>query len=530
MSYIPNTVVYLCAGVPFDSGYSHVRFFKNDVDRLNYLRSKVTLSLGASIYQRAGYTAKVNEIYDRVCNCNYIFYQNTNFSNKNFYGFITDIRYVNEGTTEIDFVIDYFQTWFGDTIVNPSFIERQHVNDDSIGANLVPEGLETGEYVYNSGINANQYNDLATLTPCIVMGVSELLPQSAGEVPARLLDGTYTGLSYYYADIIYKDRITELVDEYAKAGKADAVVTMFMYPKEFLSVDNHVSGSGWITDNQTTVVKGGALKSYTAPLDGYTPKNNKLYTYPYRYIMLYGSGGGAKEYRYEDFRTTEDMFTLFTTLGGSAPIVAVPNNYKHVDIGLQYPCEMNPYPTCSWVNDNYKNWMAQNWRSLTYNTASGVIGGVAGAIGNAATGNIGGAVNSVVGAIDKVIGNIINVEQHEIIPDSARGSIATSQSYFANGQHYFYMLPQCIKREFAEIIDGFFTMYGYKVNKLGMPNFTGRKSWNYVKLSEANLSGKIPVEANNAIKTMLENGVTLWHTDDMLNYELDNSIVEGAKT
>ena len=87
------------------------------------------------------------------------------------------------------------------------------------------------------------------------------------------------------------------------------------------------------------------------------------------------------------------------------------------------------------------------------------------------------------------------------------------------------MFPMCIKAEFARVIDNFFSLYGYKVNIVDLPNFRGRKSWNYVKVVDANLSGYIPVDALRELKSMLERGTTFWHTDDMLNYNLDNSIL-----
>lgn len=522
----PQTRIYLCKGIPFDNTYSHVRLFDDRINRLSYFNSKVSATMLNATYQRTHDKIRMRASFEEVADCNYLYFQNIS-DGKYWFCFITSIEFVNQNMCDVSFEVDVFQTWFNESFVKPSFIERQHTNDDTIGANLLPEGLETGEYVFNTGVFDSQYNDLVTLTPCIMVAVSEL-PEDAPVEPAFIVDHTFTGLSYYHADMSYAQYVKDLVESYAQAGKADAIVSIFMFPREFIvSSPSDPDSYGWLpaSYNKTNVLKGGNVANLTAPLNGYTPKNNKLFTYPYRAIELYGSGGGAHEYRYEFFNSYTDMFSVFSTFGGSAPINAVPNNYKNLTINLEEVTSMNPYPTCSWVNDNYKNWYAQNILGLTLSTGMSAGGALLGAVGNIMTGNIGGAIGSVTGGLNTVLNNIVSVEQHSIIPDTAKGTVASSASYFANGQYYFYLFPKCIKAEFARSIDNFFSMYGYKTNMTAKPNITGRKSWNYVKLSEANLSGDMPHEAYLIIKSSLEKGVTFWHTNDMLNYTLDNSIV-----
>ena len=160
-----------------------------------------------------------------------------------------------------------------------------------------------------------------------------------------------------------------------------------------------------------------------------------------------------------------------------------------------------------------------------FSNASALGTGALGIITAAATGNVVAGGMAVYSGIHQVLQNVTAVEQHKVLPDSAHGNTASANAYYANGQHYFYMFPMCIKAEFARVIDNFFSLYGYKVNVVDLPNFRGRKSWNYVKVVDANLSGNIPVDALRELKSMLERGTTFWHTDDMLNYNLDNSIL-----
>ena len=83
-----------------------------------------------------------------------------------------------------------------------------------------------------------------------------------------------------------------------------------------------------------------------------------------------------------------------------------------------------------------------------------------------------------------------------------------------------------IKAEYAKIIDKYFSMYGYKVNDLKLPNISGRSNWNYVKTIGCNILGDIPQEDMEKIKSIFNNGVTFWHNPNtFLDYSQSNNIV-----
>ena len=84
----------------------------------------------------------------------------------------------------------------------------------------------------------------------------------------------------------------------------------------------------------------------------------------------------------------------------------------------------------------------------------------------------------------------------------------------------------CIREEYAIIIDRYFSMYGYKINQVAIPNITGRTNWNYVKTIGANIEGDIPETDINEIKSLFNNGITLWHNPSTyLDYSQSNGII-----
>lgn len=92
------------------------------------------------------------------------------------------------------------------------------------------------------------------------------------------------------------------------------------------------------------------------------------------------------------------------------------------------------------------------------------------------------------------------------------------------GRNGFSFYKMTIKQEYAKIIDDFFSMFGYKVNEVKIPNVTGRQNWNYVKTIDANILGDIPQEDMQKLKDIFNSGVTFWHNPNtFLDYSQSNN-------
>lgn len=88
---------------------------------------------------------------------------------------------------------------------------------------------------------------------------------------------------------------------------------------------------------------------------------------------------------------------------------------------------------------------------------------------------------------------------------------------------FFTYRLMSIKQEFAECIDSYWSAFGYPIRKIQQPNYTSRSSWNYLKTVSCNVQGDIDLDQRNALKDIFDRGVTIWHTDDVGNYNLANN-------
>ena len=80
-----------------------------------------------------------------------------------------------------------------------------------------------------------------------------------------------------------------------------------------------------------------------------------------------------------------------------------------------------------------------------------------------------------------------------------------------------------VKAEMAKTIDDFFTMFGYPVHRIKKPNLNSRSSWNYVKTVECGITGNCILQDLQTLRKIFDKGVTIWHTNDVGNYNLSNN-------
>lgn len=144
----PQTEIILLKS-PLTLSNKHQMTFATKQAQYTYFTSLPKLIEDECQYQRKDNVIRFPAHADSLQTYNYLMFKNDNYLNKWFYAYITDIKYVNDNCSYISFKLDVYQTWQFDLVWKKSFIEREHVIDDTIGLHTVPENLETGEYICN---------------------------------------------------------------------------------------------------------------------------------------------------------------------------------------------------------------------------------------------------------------------------------------------------------------------------------------------------------------------------------------------
>lgn len=479
-----------------------------------------------------------NLTYETLLTYNYIMYQNEGFSNKWFYAHITSYTWINSELTILTLQEDFFQSWQFDIVYGNSFIEREHVTDDTIGAHTIEEGLEKGEFITNTSGNIG----VGTCHAVVVTNYDVINKSTIGYNHSHIINSVNSGLYYYVAgedtSVTFIDWIIEACTKDADLSP-DMIQGIYMVPDSMTNYGvgqdywKYATGSGGlqyapyhVLDNITGAI---TMQSFTigkqTTLNGYTPKNNKLLTQEYNYLLFDNNGGNSQIYAYEYF-TDQSGNCTFQTKGAIAPgcsIKLIPYRYKNVEVNYQETLNLVKLPVGSWSCDMYVNWLTQNSINvggMTLNVDDFNLGKNALSLGtNLAIGNVTGAVNN---AID-IGNNLIEQKQHKRIPPQTYGNTNSGDVTYALGQSTFTLYKMTIKQEYARIIDDYFEHYGYKVNTFKTLSITGRPYWNYVKTTMCNLEGNIPSDAMQKLKDMFNHGCTFWHNPaNFLNYSLNN--------
>ena len=160
MAYIqPHSNIFILKDVPLNPSYDDTFTFKNKEEQYNYFINKAKFELvNYSIVRERTNALRVEGDIGEYYDVNYLMFQNDNFSDKWFYAFIVDVQYINPNTTLIVFQLDVMQSWLFDYTILPSLVEREHVYDDSLYANLIPEGIQVNERIaYSQPYNLNDF-------------------------------------------------------------------------------------------------------------------------------------------------------------------------------------------------------------------------------------------------------------------------------------------------------------------------------------------------------------------------------------
>ena len=80
-----------------------------------------------------------------------------------------------------------------------------------------------------------------------------------------------------------------------------------------------------------------------------------------------------------------------------------------------------------------------------------------------------------------------------------------------------------VKPQYLERARSYMHMFGTKTNHLKRPNLRSRTHFNYVQTTMLNVQSDFYNDDIQRFKQIFDSGITLWHTNDMYNYNVSNN-------
>lgn len=590
----PMTDVHFLSNAPVDYQMNNVLWLASEQEEANFFLSKTKFSFdNCRAVNNDGDPWEITvpltdgSTLDDYYNCNYLMWRNPQFSNKWFYAYIGTPRPASAGSVTVPFQIDYWQTWHWSCEFPATMVRRETVKDDTIGANLIEENVETGEFVISpADIGSTTYTGIGTdiieesgwdTTPCVLIAytykpsettaetdpgtyiinavkdasdsfyykLSNIAPSFAG---GRFQQGIYQACNFiaFEVDTTDQDKLDAAIQsvnfylqKLVDGVMIQSVQIIRMIPK-FMAPASGVQpiNSAYPRVNN---IKG---KASPATFGSYTPNNNKLYTQQFNYLVIDNGAGAQMEMGYEYFKGDSmqgvpprtPTFRLYSQLSNSPACRLIPYSYKGPSDRENplYSLELNTYPQCSYSYNEMRADYFANQNSYAVKGVRGVsdalfntIGAVASITESAATLNPSGMVSGIAQIANTALDaadTIAKQKDRARIPNEVVG-LSDSNIQFAIGRMSFIEYRMQVQSYYAKIIDNYFTAYGYAINDIKKPELNTRTRFNFIWTQGANVLGDLPTEAKTVINRQMDAGLRIWHDPAAwMDYSVKNTI------
>jgi hypothetical protein len=452
--------------------------------------------------------------------------------------------------------------------------------------NTVDEGLEYGtEY---DVVNVDHYHPQGGVYFLVIASKKTLhKPAGAPEIVSPTLNGIVQPLSFYIhpfrpdggtpptkidgTTVSMTTLHNLLTTIYSDTSAVNNVVSLCV--TDYLGFDTNYAGNSvdldgmfftheTIGDSGVPIIQVENMPSYETTSKNFGDKysdyvsvdESKLLMYPYTVLSIVDGKGNTVDLKNEFINGTDINLVARGSIGTSNKVA------YYVDGYLQSTSEANGHVTNfnhalinNDVNDvpiitdllsaylqGNKNTLATQKASNTFNKKMDLLSGGMGLGQNVIGGaRSGGGLGALEGLVGGGLGLIKNQGNHDIqiaqlmnkqkdisnVPPSLSNLGSNTFFDYGNGLNGVYLVKKQIKLEYRNRLTDYFKMYGTKIHKVQLPNYKTRKYYNYIKTVGVNIQGDVPSEDMSVIKSMFDNGVTIWHTEDVGNYALVNDEV-----
>lgn len=491
----PETTIYLFKDTRVDA--FNQPYFTNEGAKMSWYFSHPYITYDRYSYQREQRSyVRVDGKADELRAYDMLGFKNG--SNKWILCNVLGVEFINPNCTEVAFEVDYMQTYIEQTQFRHCWVEREMQENDWDGTkpswnNLQPEGLETGALIRSPLTSAMEMTKFDKFSAVVISkydinGDDTYSIESNNNYPSGLnkivfdvpKNGILLGLSAYLNQLAAKGiNVTE------------AIVGIFICPSDYV---NDGTWSRVITVNPTWNV-----------IDGYELVNAKCFTSEFVKFEISNRRGEEVELKPERFTETDSIILrMDSNFGwGSGGAMLYPQSYEGwpKDFGvILFNDVQSPF-----TSNAFSSWLSQNSGSL-------ILGGMLNVIKGASTGVIaGGPGGAAAGAGFAAAQSLVKIAEQGKDPSAVGGQSAGNVLQIVLDNYGFSINWVWPSYQNIKCIDEYFSMYGYRTNRLKVPNVNTRPLWNYVKTAGAVVTGPFTHTAKLAMQQQLDNGVTFWH-------------------
>lgn len=258
---------------------------------------------------------------------------------------------------------------------------------------------------------------------------------------------------------------------------------------------------------------------------------SKLLCYPYRYNVFTDWNNAPALIKNEYMTGDEITVKMSMGFGFNVPRRFFIADYRGDPEGRESGFTQAIPADQPIISDAYYTYLLQNKNQISANITNAAIsaatatasGAVSGAVSGAGAGPVGAIAGAVTGGVKAGLNGALtiqakirseNAKQADLknLPDTITSSNECS-FLISDGSKYVTFYRKKIACEYEDQLAQYWHMYGYKVNRLAVPNIRSRVRFNFIKTIGANIVATGDIDATNiaTIKAIFDNGITFWH-------------------
>lgn len=548
--YSPNSELWLLT-TPLVKDDENTIIFDSESEQAKWFQTRGNSYWQGDDFQhiRKDRCIRVNGNMEDFLQYNYLMFKNTHFSNKWFYAFIDDIRYLSEKVTEIYFTIDSIQTFYFDYITKKSYIERQHWKTDDWST--IPDSVASGKLIEKE--HKTYYSDGVYVVFCSNTVADD---DTTSSITYDFYIGMYNipCMVLVFSD---GDDFSKVMQNISNKGRADRIISAVYVP--FLDIDDFRIDK--VDSDVGTLPVAEGLTSFTKTItfeSSYLQnmKYKKMSCSPYSEVRVTDiTTGQFIQLDYSKFKSKIMEFELQVTFSNHPSYRLIPLDYCGQTYAYDNALVVNCNTMLPTINNTYANYLMKNGninnlnKSFARSDASransilqtnanyDMLKGVGNLIGNAASGNIGGVINGALNQRQNQYNNQMqqvnnNVSAYEKIAmisaqEDSMSKQASQMTDMSDDAMQRICMSQGLKFSvFAPddfntyCIENFWKMYGYTNHALDDINHrVDYQNWCYTKVVSPNIEGEgIPNIYLADICNRYERGITWWRKDYFKNY------------
>ena len=247
---------------------------------------------------------------------------------------------------------------------------------------------------------------------------------------------------------------------------------------------------------------------------------------PFCSIQIGCSDGQNANLQPEFCQTGVNVIDIYPCVSPSPSLLVVPAHYSGIDKVWEKAFTFNAFPQSCVSTDGYLAWVASGGlKQLHYQIGQHALGIGSNIASNALTGNKLGIATSMYSGYLTIKQDMNTISMKKALPDEKHGSI-DAQPLLANNKIIIYARKMCAKKDVLVSMDNYFSMFGYKVNKLKVPSRRNRPHYTYLKTHGIHIDGDAPADAIERLEAIYDNGIRFWTTpSEVGDYTVNNAPV-----